>query len=759
MLFLQMSTAALAAILLFTQPPWPASLLVMSISVLLAFHADKRTCFWMLGTFALFCCTMSFQETRNQSVFTGEEKDWIISFTDDVRIDGDRLIAGVSESRSQEMLRLTYRIESKEEKELLKSHLVPGLTCRIQADADFPNEARNPGEFDYRSYLESSRTFFVLTPERIPLDQCALDQSLRYIPAAWRTASISHIHKFFPEPLSHVAAALLFGDRSAGSEETIEDYERLGIVHILSISGLHVTLLTGLLFYILIRAGVTREQARIFLLAALPLYVLLAGASPPVVRSCLMTGAILLTSFRTRTLSASGALGVSFLIMTLWNPFVIFQAGFQLSFLVTFALVLSTGVILKQARNSIELSLYVSVLSQLAALPILLFHFAELSIISPLANLLFVPFYSFLMLPVLLLLFSLSFFIPISTVASLTNKGLLVMDKLAATMSDWPFAVLVTGQPGMKAAAFFAAVSILSLFLWEQMKSMKASLIVCSAVLIGFVLFNRYSPHGQITFLDIGQGDSIFIQLPHNEGHYLIDTGGHIPFEKEEWRKRKKEFSVGRDTVVPFLKREGVVKLDKLILTHADADHAGAAAEVLRSIPAEEIIISPGSAEVDVIADIIGAGLKVREGMAGESWGTESAVFQFLAPDDREYEGNNDSLVLYAEIGGKKWLFTGDLEKEGEAELIEQYSFHVDWLKVGHHGSKTSSSASFVQAIRPQIAVISAGLNNRYGHPHKEVIDTLEKEGVAVYRTDQHGAVTYRFKGTKGEIETVIRKP
>jgi competence protein ComEC len=128
-----------------------------------------------------------------------------------------------------------------------------------------------------------------------------------------------------------------------------------------------------------------------------------------------------------------------------------------------------------------------------------------------------------------------------------------------------------------------------------------------------------------------------------------------------------------------------------------------------------------------------------------------------LAPDDRVYEGNNDSLVLYAQIGGRTWLFTGDLEKEGEEELIKKYRLEIDWLKVGHHGSKTSSSASFVKAIKPDFAVISAGVNNRYGHPHKEVMDTLANEKILVYRTDKHGAITYTFEKKKGEVRTVIQ--
>ncbi|OES44311.1 DNA internalization-related competence protein ComEC/Rec2 [Domibacillus iocasae] len=754
---LHMSIAALSAILFATHAPKPFVLLFFMAGGILLFNVHLNTRMWMTGTFLLFFMAASIYESRHESAFTGLETEWTVSFKEDLRIDGDRLNTDVVEVSSKEALKLTYRFQSKEEKELLNEKLVPGLTCRIQAEAALPNEARNPGEFNYRSYLAADETFFVLTPKEISLEQCVMNRSLRYLPAAWRISALSRIKESFPAPLSSVAAALLFGDRSSGSEEVDEDYERLGIVHILSISGLHVTLLTGLVFYVLIRVGITRERTRLVLLAVLPLYALLAGASPPVIRACLMTGAILFAASSNIKLRASSALGIAFLIMTLVHPYSVFQAGFQLSFLVTFALVLSSGVILKRARNAIELSWFVSILSQLAALPVLLVHFAELSIIAPLANLIFVPFYSLLMLPSLLLLFFLSFFVPIAFFAGLANVLLIKMDKLASIMADAPFAVLVTGQPNMKTAVILTILSIGSLLLWEITKRIKSSLIICSLLLAGLIVSNRYSSEGEVTFLDVGQGDSIFIKLPYNQGTYLIDTGGQMPFEKEKWTERQGGFSVGKDTIVPFLKRKGITKLDKLIITHADFDHAGAAAEVLEKIPAKEILISPGSGEVDVMAGIIRTGIKVREGAEGESWQAGDAFFQFLAPNDREYEGNDDSLVLYAKIGGKTWLFNGDLEEEGEKKLVKQYNLDIDWLKVGHHGSKTSSSVPFIKAVNPEFAVISAGVNNRYGHPHKEVTDTLAKEGVKVYRTDKQGAITFKFDGEKSEIKTVIR--
>lgn len=752
---LQMGVAAIGAVLFVLDAPEDAVIFFFLLCMVLFMRTDHRNRFRIAASFFLFFAAASFHESRHVSSFTGAETAWHITFKDDIHMDGDRLYAEVKEETTGETLRLTYRIKTVKEKIQLAEQLVPGRVCRLKAKAAKPNKARNDGEFDYRAYLATMHIFFVLTPESPFIDQCTMNQSLLYKPAQWRAAALKHIYSQFPAPLSLAGAALLFGDRSSTPQEIQEDYERLGIVHILAISGLHVTLLTGLLFYLLIRIGVTREKSWMLLVFGLPVYALLTGASPPVVRACLTTGAVLAAASSGIYLKPSTALGAAFLLMVFVNPYSLFQAGFQLSFAVTWALVLSSGSIFKKSLSFIQLSFSVSILAQLAALPILMVHFAEISMIAPLANLIFVPFYSLFMLPLLVVLFFFSCFVPISIAAGPANELLEIMNHLAAKMADVPFAVLVTGQPEMKTVVLSAAVVILSFFLWETSRG-TYSFFCCGLLLAGIISAERFSSNGEIVFLDVGQGDSIFIKLPFNQGTYLIDTGGQLPFKKEEWMDRQSEFSVGENTIIPFLKRKGITKLDKLILTHADFDHAGAAAEVLSSIPAKEVVISPGSGQNNLISEIISMGIPVREGWEGENWSAGEAFFQFLSPGDREYNGNNDSLVLYAKIGGKTWLFTGDMEEAGERELREKYQIDIDWLKAGHHGSRSSTSSEFIEAVQPEYAVISAGVNNRYGHPHQEVLDTLAAAGVHVYRTDKHGSISYQFNGKKNSVSTSI---
>ena len=258
MTFLRIGVASLCSVLYALHAPGFIILFFFTLSVTLWIGADRRDRLFMTAGLLLLYGTSLLHEVRHISQFTGEEAEWTVVFTDDVRIDGDRLHAGVKDAQTGEPLRLSYRIESEEDKQHIAAVLFPGLTCRMKAEAKKPNEARNAGEFNYRAYLSTNHTYFILTPDSISTDQCIMNDSIRYAPARWRTAALKRIHHQFPEPLNATAAALLFGDRLSSGEDVNEDYERLGIVHILSISGLSFTLLSGMLFYGLIRMGITR---------------------------------------------------------------------------------------------------------------------------------------------------------------------------------------------------------------------------------------------------------------------------------------------------------------------------------------------------------------------------------------------------------------------------------------------------------------------------------------------------------------------
>lgn len=269
------------------------------------------------------------------------------------------------------------------------------------------------------------------------------------------------------------------------------------------------------------------------------------------------------------------------------------------------------------------------------------------------------------------------------------------------------------------------------------------------------ICFIRIPLMNEVTFLDIGQGDSIFIRDTSNQT-ILIDVGGKVTYQgKEEWQKKEVKSNASR-TLIPYLKSQGVRKIDSLILTHIDTDHVGDLEEVAQAFKIKTVFVSEGSlTNNNFVVRLKKLNRPVRVLKVGDSISIMSSKLHVLYPNIKGDGRNNDSIVLYGKLLDRYFLFTGDLEKEGELEIMKSYkSVPVDILKLGHHGSKGSSSDEFLDFVSARISIISAGKNNSYHHPHKETLDRLERRGHKVYRTDQNGAI--RFKGNnKFTVETV----
>lgn len=686
-----------------------------------------------------------------------------ILFKEYPQIDGNFLKAIVS-TPQQEKFMLYYKIPTIEEKNDLIRDLRAGKTCLLNGELVSPEPNRNEHAFNYEEYLKRMNIHWIFEADKISTAHCHSNgTSLTALLQNVRASGIDTIEKKFPERPASYAAALIFGERSLIDEEADQSYKQLGIVHLLAISGLHVGIIAGGVFFLCLRMGMTRESVYWFLIFFLPIYAVLCGGNPPVIRAVIMA-ALLLSSKKWRfPLSTLDTFSLSFILFLLFDPMLIYHIGFQLSYAVSFALTMSSPYLFHQKEHIIWQLTNVSIVSMLSSFPILAYHFYEFSIISIAANLIFVPFYTLILLPAVFILFALSFTEhPIFYVtAELLDKLLQLSEVIAAIAGSFPYAVLMTGKPSSFSLIFMIA-GVLAFFIFKERK---IHLFICTFPLVFILMFHfvymKYSPYGEVVFIDVGQGDSILIKLPYNRGVYLIDTGGQLHFPIEEWQKRKKVFNVGKDVLIPLLKSKGISRIDMLILTHSDADHIGAAEELIGELKIREILISPNSWEKPIMTQALNKafkeGVNVKEVKAGFGWENNSGSFQFIYPFDDDYEGNDDSLVLHASFGGLTWLFTGDAEKDGEREMISTYRrLQADVLKVGHHGSKGSTSLEFVEMIQPGYAIISAGKSNRYGHPHPEVIEILEEENIWILQTDEHGAVHYTFTAKGGTFKTVL---
>ena len=678
-------------------------------------------------------------------------------------IDGDLLrIEGVNKTTNEKLL-IQYKMKSSKEKKSINERINPYMTCSFNGVLTLPPLPRNENAFDYRRYLKGKKINYIFEVEKWDFHQCTASKpSWKGFLLKIRKLGIEKIEKSFHESLSPLISALIFGEKNLVDENLLNAYQTTGLAHLIAISGLHVGIMTTCLYFFLLRIGMTKETVFRVILIFLPIYVILAGASPSVVRAVMMTWLIVWSQSRNRKISTLDAISISWILNVLWNPYIIYHVGFQLSYGVTFALILSSTMVLKTS-SFIQQTLLVTCVAQISSLPLILYHFYEISILSIFLNLLFVPFFSFILIPLTFITFlSLIIIPPISSVLIPIVSFLFQWtNQIISLAGSMEFFTIVFGRPSVLQFIFYFICFIISFIIMEKRKSFYHYCFFIFLPIVIHYITPYFHPSGEVTFIDVGQGDSILIRLPFNQGVYLIDTGGTISFPTESWKQRKNKWNVGKDVVIPFLKSKGIRTIHKLILTHGDFDHIGAAEQIIQSLRVKEVIIGATTnrknSEKHLIQLAKDKKILVLEAYKGLKWKVKEDQFYILHPNKNDKADNDSSLVLFAKIGGKKWLFTGDIEQKGETEVVKNFKhLKVDYLKVAHHGSDTSTSESFLKYVRPKTAIISCGKGNRYGHPHKSVIERLKKFNISIYRTDYHGGITYQFFRNSGTISTIL---
>ncbi|WP_409301793.1 DNA internalization-related competence protein ComEC/Rec2 [Peribacillus sp. SCS-155] len=744
---------------------WNWSIAISSIIFLfyLLWKTNLRNVMLQLVVIAIFLCTSYISDTLHKTGLTGRETSFHTTIYDLPSFDGD-LFQSLVQLPSGEKLQLRYRIQTVQEKDILMERMSIGMSCQFNGELNQPDMSRNENGFNYHSYLKQQDIHWILQAESYSLESCTVSRpSILFKIKNIRLEGIHYISSLLPEETRGYVAALVFGDRKLIPEHELSAYQQLGLIHLLAVSGLHISFLAGLVFYLGIRAGLVREHMKILLTLLLPVYALLTGASPSVWRACLMAMSYFVLSILKKEISLAASILAVYLFLLFIQPYMLYNIGFQLSFAVSFAMILSANIF-SQFQSKLLLGLLVSTICQISALPILLFHFYEISFLGVFLNIIFVPVYS-LLLPLSIMAILTPLIVPHlgEFLISLVHSILVICNKAALLCSGLPIGSIVFGKPSpfMMAALLFC---LLLIFIkWDKTgnllytRNYVALLII---LLISQYNVQKLSPAGEVTFIDIGQGDSILISLPFNKGNFLIDTGGLAVFGQEEWKKRKTSFNTGKDIIIPLLKSKGIHRLDMLILTHPDADHIGSVQQVLEGIPVERIYIGKDS-ESKYNAGFFYKAEKENINLGslqqGSNWTVGDARFYVLNPSDEQEDSNESSVVIYAEIGGLTWLFTGDIGVFSENKILRQYpGLKADVLKVGHHGSKNSTSEEFLTSLQPKYAIISVGEENRYGHPHQSVLHSLSQAGAVILRTDSHGGISYRFKKNWGTFSTEL---
>ncbi|MDX8364165.1 DNA internalization-related competence protein ComEC/Rec2 [Cytobacillus sp. IB215665] len=743
----------------------PTVLFCLLLYFVYVFFKERYTTAVIFFTlYIFFFLYATYIDKQNISNISPTATEFIVKFTSDIQINGNQLTTTVKLPNKEKVL-LRFKISSKMEKEALSS-IQLGMKCYLTGTLEEPASSRNPYEFNYKSYLRSHRVHWILKPESIQLNQCSTDGMTLYDHIVlMRQKGIKFTMVNLSTVSSGFVTALIYGYRHAIDEQVLSSYQKLGIVHLLAISGLHVGFVTGFIYLIGLRIGITRETMTNLLLFIIPVYIIVAGGSPSVMRAGFMTWCIFLAIKLSLKVHIINVLSLICLCMLLIDPYQLFEVGFQLSFIVTYSLIFSANKIIMHKKNRISQLLWVSVIAQLSALPIIIYNFYEISPLSILLNLLFVPFFSLFILPLSFITLTSFFIYPsIGKLVDLClSFALNNANEFVSSLSSISISSLTFGRP-TTIVMFGYAFSIILFFIYLEKEGTWRRLTVPICIFFIVVLFNWnwyfFSNQGEVIMLDIGQGDSILITLPNRKAVYLIDTGGSIPFTQELWQQKSNTFQVGEDVILPLLKAKGIRKIDKLILTHSDMDHAGESFTLFDNIHIDEVVLSNTKLitnfEKELVGKAISSNTHITLVKKGDQWIDHGYTFYVLSPSGTEIDENNQSIVIFTAIGGLDWLFTGDLEAEGELALMRSFpNLSSNVLKVGHHGSDTSTTEQFLTAINPSFALISAGKNNIFNHPHEKVIDRLAIRNIRIFRTDKHGAIIYTYTNETGTFYTI----
>ena len=632
------------------------------------------------------------------------------------KIDGNQLSIIL---KGREKVALSYTIQNEAEKEWLKKNYMIGE--ELQANGEF-YEVSSPTifyTFSYKDYLYYHHigTSFKATSLKKTKDAQGI-----YIIRNWIESRILQM------PNSRYLKSFILGD----SQELDNDqYRSIGISHLFAISGMHITFFIMGLEKILSFLSRRKEP---YITIFLIFYLYIIGWSASLMRAVFLHIGNSLNQKLEIGLSKRKMIIDLFLIFIIVDPFFIKDLGFLYSFLISFSL-----TYIRSSPNRVVQLLKTSFIATMASVLITAPNFYEISLISIISNIIFVPYVTYFLFPMSILTLFFPFLIPIYQWMITIFEGFIYY------FNQIPFGMVILPKTSVLFYIIYGAIFYLYLS-----KNQKKYLGYCCLILLMIKMSPYLDSSPAIYYLDVGQGDSSLIVSEHHKEAILIDTGGIVSYKKE-WQKKKNE-SYQMNSMITFFYAIGVEKIS-LILSHGDYDHMGEAINLVNNFKVEKVIFNCGEFN-DLESELIKVldKKKIKYYSCIKELKIDNNKLYFL--QTKEYDNENDnSNVIYTELDGYKFMFMGDASTTTEREILDKYNLpNIDILKVGHHGSKTSSGKDFINEINPKYSVISVGKNNRYGHPNKEVLENLNNS--KIYRTDQDGSIMFKIKNNKLKIET-----
>ena len=635
-----------------------------------------------------------------KSKYTKDDKEFIGIVTK-YEVKEDKITI---EIKAKEKLLITYKYQDKE-----FNNLSYGDKIKVKGTLITPSKNTNQNTFNYQKYLYYKKIYYLV--EATSINKIANNNNYLY------TIKNTLYQKIDKLKSSNYIKTLLFCDNTL-SKEIKESYRINGISHLFSVSGMHINFFVSIIYLYLNKITYNKRIKYLITNIFIITYLILFPSSS-LLRSAVMSILYSINYLLKLKIKKIDILFLTLGVSLLINPFIIYDLGYIYSYTITFFLVLSSSTLKK--KNKINKIIYISFLSFLVSIPITIYNSFEINIISILLNIILVPIISIIILPLTIL----TYIFPIldSILYLFTNT----LETISLFISKINITKIIFPKPSLLIIVLYYIIFLLS---YQNKKYFYLNIILLIIIYISPYLNSNF----EVVMFEVGEADCHLIKYPYNKNTILIDTG-------------KNEYKI-KNEVIPYLKSIGIKKIDYLIITHGDEDHIGGSITLINNFQVKNVILNKGTftdLEKELIKNLNKKKIPYQININKINLSNHTI---YLLNNTKYNNENDNSIITYFTYQKYKFLYMGDASITTEDTLLENYNLNnISILKVGHHGSNTSSSKDFISQINPSISLISVGKNNIYHHPNKEVINNLSKS--RIYRTDINNMVklTINSKG------------
>lgn len=638
-----------------------------------------------------------------------------------------------------------------------------GDVIELRGKITVPAKVSNWGQFDYKKYLENQRIFSITytNTKTIKLIQHPKSGKWFYIQKLnkFRDKIINKHRKYLKSPNLEILGGVVFGNYAVPApKEVKEDFLKSGLLHLLAASGMNVGLIFSLWVFIGKILKIPYRLSNIIGMILILIYSLLTGLPPSVCRAAIVFELVIFARILDRQADFLALLALAAVFMLIYDPLLVTNVSFQLSFVVAFGLMLYTSPLTEKMQplpTNVSAFIIIPAIAMLWVVPIQVFHFNNVAIYSILAN--------FAVSPFIFLITNLGFGSsilclipkigePLCYIADYTANFLITyLLKISEYFSSLPGALQYLAAPTIiEVMIYYVLLIVLIIHIKSSFKFKKLKYVICIllAVLIILPFKNSLDSNLKFVFMDVGEGDSAYIKLPDNKS-FLVDTGNIS----------SRGYSRADFIIIPFLRDSGISTLNAIILTHPDKDHIGGTVDLLKSINTRELIDNGETSDTRAYRktyDFLDKNkIKIRHITKNEIiYSLKNTTIKIIRPPNTDDSSNNeDSLITYIKYKNFSALLMGDCESDSLEYLKPIVKTPVNIIKLGHHGSYKSVSADLLKYLKPQYAIISVGKND-YGHPHNKTLKLLNRYGVKTFRTDIDNAINVTTDGKKINIKT-----